>query len=565
MPLGPGTPAQSFPPLGPPPPSQPFAPAGARPHSPSQPLSPVSGRSHSATQPPSHSTSQAVPLGPTGSSPSNPIPLMPPAGGLGPPPPSGPISPVGGRSHSATQPPPTRTHSTTQPPPLGAPPPSQPFGAAQRQGTPAQSMPPITTDQTHLGIPSAPQGKAAPWAPQPAQPTVELGPPGQMPGAGDELVAMSAPIAPIGPMGPGGAYPSGPAQAGLVALVRRAFRLRVEPADVQPDEAKALEVAGIHDPHHRAFLAWRRSVLLVSAALFAPLALFRLIEVLRMGAMPGALQALQLLPSLAEGAFCALLWMQLRNWTRWQAQRRLLLLGWAGAFLVPFVVFLYPVDGAVPAPSGSGSGDFAFLLNSAYALQAMLVVGPKVLSLMPGVMRASLVTKLLFSGSPAPGWLVVLSAPIAALLIFLVFLVPYQITGSGYFILALAGLIGAQFVLGRAALRLARPSTQLDALSLIARVRPSYLGALGFGALFAIIALSRLSSAVHLGGLSVLVALLSFGSSALMLSLVGADLVVSNMEGARSISVDAQAAVAETQQRLTTFVRESTPGTNVMR
>jgi hypothetical protein len=37
------------------------------------------------------------------------------------------------------------------------------------------------------------------------------------------------------------------------------------------------------------------------------------------------------------------------------------------------------------------------------------------------------------------------------------------------------------------------------------------------------------------------------------------------MENARTVSVDAHAAIAETQQRLTTFARESTPGTNVLK
>jgi hypothetical protein len=176
-----------------------------------------------------------------------------------------------------------------------------------------------------------------------------------------------------------------------------------------------------------------------------------------------------------------------------------------------------------------------------------------------------MVSKLLFPGSPAPGWLVVVGAPIYALLVYVVFIVPYQLTGSGYFVLALVGIIGAQFLLSRSGFHLARPSTQLDALSLIARVRTGYLAALGFGAVFAIIALSRMAAIIHLDGLSVLNALLSFETNVLVLTLIGADLVISNMEGARTISVDAHAAIAETQQRLSTFVRESTPGTNVLR
>jgi hypothetical protein len=267
-----------------------------------------------------------------------------------------------------------------------------------------------------------------------------------------------------------------------------------------------------------------------------------------------------------------LLWLQLRNWTRWQAQRRLLLLGWLAAFAAPFVVFLYPADGAASPPSGAelAGGDAAVAavaltmslsLNMVYTLHAMLVLGAKAIALPAGLLRAATVSKLLFPGSAAPGWLVVLGAPIAALLAFVMLVVPYQLTGSGYFVLAILGVVGALFLLGRAGLRLARPSTPVDALSLVVRTRAGFLMALGVGLVFAVVAMTRM----QLGGLTAINALVGLGANLLVVTLVAADLVIANLEASRNVSVDAQAAVAESQQRLATFARESTPGTNVLR
>ncbi len=589
------TPAQSFPPLGPPPATQPYAPAGPLPATRSQPISqPPSMRSHSSTQQPlpgrSHSSTQPPPLGP--------------------PPMSQPFAPAT-RSHSSTQPPPlgppprsqpfapaTRSHSSSQPPPLGPPPMSQPFAPARSHSSsqppplgppPSQVFSPAAFQQqqgapTHLGIPAAPQGHSNASWPQPNPPGTPVSP-----GLAAELSGV-APLSAeaammVGPHGfapPQGAPFAGPppgapgaaallsSHGGLSTSLRRAFRLRIDPAEVLPSEASALEAAGIHDPHHRAFLAWRRSVLLVAALFFVPLTLLRLIGALGGDGVPGHIRALQLLPALAEGGFCALMWMQLSSWTRWQAQRRLLLLGWIACFLAPFAVFLYPIDGAIVTPSGSelaggsaAAATLALSINSLYALQAFLVLGPKAIALMPGLVRSSIVAKLLFPGSAAPGWLVVMATPIYALIVYLVMVIPYQLSGSGYFVLAMVGILGSLAMLGRVGYRLARPTTHLDAASLVSRARAGYLMALAAGGLFAVVALFRLTSIFGFDALTAINALVSLGANVLVFSLVGADLVISNMENARTVSVDAHAAIAESQQRLSTFARESTPGTNV--
>jgi hypothetical protein len=533
-----------------------------------QPIPGAPSRSQPVTQPPSlrsHSSTQPPPPG-----------APPPSGTFslaGPPPGATPS-----RSQPAMQPPGLRSHSSTQPPPLGAPPPSQPFAPAMRPppsqpfapAGPPPGQPPLgPSAATHLGIPAAPTG--ASWGPNAAanesSVVAQLPPGGMGMGAPGSLAAELSGARPLpdGPPSmpsgihphlqmPGGETPppAAPAtplfgpQGGLPAALRRAFSLRIDPADVSTVEGNVLSTAGIHDPHYRAFLVWRRSVLLVAALLFLPLALFHLVDALG-SEMPASLKALHVLPAIAEGALCAFLWSQQRSWTRWQVQRRPLLLAWVACSLAPFAVFLYPAGGSVN--------------NVVYALQAILVLGPLAAALMPGVMRAALAAKLLFPGTATPGWLVVIASPISAIFAFLVLVVPYQVTGSGYFLLAMIGLIGGQLLLGRAGYHLARPSTQLDAVSALGRARTSYLAAIGVGLLFMVIGLIRM----EIDAVSLLALLLTIEANILMVTLLAADLTIANLENARTISVDAHAAVAETGQRLAVFARESTPGTNVLK
>ena len=49
------------------------------------------------------------------------------------------------------------------------------------------------------------------------------------------------------------------------------------------------------------------------------------------------------------------------------------------------------------------------------------------ISLMPGLIRASIVSKLLFPGTSAPGFLMILAAPLYALFAYVIILLPYQI------------------------------------------------------------------------------------------------------------------------------------------
>ncbi|MEZ4360860.1 MAG: hypothetical protein R3B48_11825 [Kofleriaceae bacterium] len=359
---------------------------------------------------------------------------------------------------------------------------------------------------------------------------------------------LSQPLT-LGPGASAARSMSAPA-GGFLILLRRALGLRVEPGGALPTEQAALELTNLADPHVQAFLAWRRAVLLCSAIAMIPLVLLRLIEVLSADGMPGALTAVHLLAVLAEGAFCGLLWMQLPRWTRWQAQRRTLQLGWLAMMAAPLVAYLVPVGSVVSGPAGPA-------LGLGYSLYALLVLGPRVLAILPGLVRGSIVAKLLIPGTPAPGWLIAGSGPLTGVLIYLVFLVPFQVTGSGYFVIAMLALLGAQLPILRVGQRLARPTTHLEAATAVARARTTHGLAAGIGGLVALIAFARMTSDLHLSGLVVFDALLALAVHTLLATLIGADLLMSSLMRGDAISIDAQAAIQESEQRLATFARES--------
>src|SRR3954471_17509127 len=66
----------------------------------------------------------------------------------------------------------------------------------------------------------------------------------------------------------------------LIVSLKRAFRLHILNEDVLPQERSHLETEAGHitDPDQQAFLAWRRSVLLMVAVMLIPLTVSRFLE-----------------------------------------------------------------------------------------------------------------------------------------------------------------------------------------------------------------------------------------------------------------------------------------------
>lgn len=332
----------------------------------------------------------------------------------------------------------------------------------------------------------------------------------------------------------------------LKISARRAFRLRIQPSEVLPEEREALAAASppIVDENLQAFLAWRRSVIFLVATILTVLSIMGLVDSLGGDKVPSSVRFVKLVPTLAEVAFCAICWLSLREWTHWRRQRKRLLLGWLLFMLAPFLVFVYPLD-----LGGSGATH-----GFAFALIALFELGPKVISLMPGLIRSATVIKLLFPGASAPAWFVVMCAPIYALIAYALLVIPYQLTGSGWFILGVILLVIAQGLVARSGLALAKPVTQDEALVQIRRVRRLYVVLIATSGVSIVVGLGMLASLLHLAWTTVAIMLLQFAGSVMILTTIGADLVMANLDLVRGSTEGKQPLAEETELQLATFI-----------
>jgi hypothetical protein len=327
--------------------------------------------------------------------------------------------------------------------------------------------------------------------------------------------------------------------------LRRAFRLHIRTEEVLPQERATLEeeAAHIRNPEHQAFLAWRRSVLLLVAIMFVPLTVFRVIETFDGPNIPHLGRAFQLLPAFAEGLFCLVAFAQLRNWAQWKYQRRKLFVAWVIYFIAPFLVYSYPfrlafdnyiaaageVQKILNVPFKVSKADYHYFVGMVFGMQALLVLGPKVISLMPGMIRASIVSKLQFPGATAPGWLMMLAAPFYALFAYIIVLLPYQITGSWQFVLGNVGVMTAQIFIGISGRRLTVPLTVEDSYHRIHKTWLAYIGILVVSAGFMVYGLHDVIRELGLGPERVITGVLSFASNVLLDTLIGADAIIAAM------------------------------------
>ncbi|HUS65670.1 MAG TPA: hypothetical protein VMZ28_14065 [Kofleriaceae bacterium] len=338
--------------------------------------------------------------------------------------------------------------------------------------------------------------------------------------------------------------PMRPSGAGIGVAFRRAFRMRIDPSEVTQHEREKLEAAGVRIPAVQAFLAWRRSLLTVVILGLIPAVVLEIAGMAGDSDLPDTLKTLNILGVSVNVLFVVILVTQLGRWTQWRKQRRTLTVAWLIYFLAPFVIWLYPIklafeeQIAVLGQQAAATGDPAqaalatvmgSVLGLGAALVAMMQLAPKAVSIMPGILRGAITSKLLFPGASGPGWLVLLMAPIYAILMYVVLMLPYQLTGSGYFVAAMVGLIGAQLWMGRMGYRLARPESFDEALALVRRVRAGYLLLNLAGLAFIAAGMWTLVKTLDLAKLSVVHTLFSFLVNVLLLTLIATDNIVANL------------------------------------
>jgi hypothetical protein len=329
--------------------------------------------------------------------------------------------------------------------------------------------------------------------------------------------------------------------------LRRAYRLDIKTDEVLPAERAHLEAQASHirNPEHQAFLAWRRSVLLLVAMMFVPLTISRFLETWHGLKVPGTGRIFTFFPVIAEAAFCIVMFDQLRNWAQWKRQRKVLFVAWCIYFIAPFAMYLYPYREAYDGTAGYymaramlasdalpfkfTPGRFHMIVGMRFGIAALLLLGPKIISLMPGLIRAAIVTKLQFPGTTAPGWLMMLAAPLYALFAYIIVLLPYQITGSWQFLAGNAGILLAQVFIGTAGRRLTVPMTTDDANHRIHKSWLAYIGIIVVSAGFMVYGVADFIHEMQLGAWSVVSGILTVVSNVLLDTLIGTDAIITGM------------------------------------
>ena len=351
-----------------------------------------------------------------------------------------------------------------------------------------------------------------------------------------------------------------------VLSLRRAFRLRIEPDEVLDDERAAMIAARppITDATQQAFMAWRRSVLFMAALLMIAVVIFDLVSTIEIvndtadapGALKGffeGLEAISIVLFVVEVGFVLTLWTQVRRWTSWRRQARTLAVVWIVWFLTPFLAFLYPIASAIDYGELGGEGLRAAQMSvgaivGAAALASLL---PRVISLLQGLLRAALATKTLFPGASAPGWLLVIVAPLYLVIFYVVVLLPYQLTQSGLVLAGMVLVLVAKASLVRAGLRLARPMSAEVARRATSRTLGIWMSFLICG--IGCIAAGLWDLLAHVPALTVIHTAISAAANILLLTLITTDALITSIDRAHGVTADERRFADETRGQVAAF------------
>jgi len=259
-----------------------------------------------------------------------------------------------------------------------------------------------------------------------------------------------------------------------------------------------------------------------------------------------------------ETGFAVFLWTQVGRWTAWKRQARALSWAWLIYFLTPFLVFLYPL--AAEYDFGEVTGEprqqMQVLVGFAIGAQALVSLAPKVISLLQGLIRASIATKTLFPGASAPGWLMVIAAPLYMIIFYIFVLLPYHFTGSGFVVVGMFLVIAAKGTLVRAGLGLTKPmpdDAARTATSKALRLRMTLLlggAACIVGGLWGLVSKASALTMVNFA--------LSIGSNILVLTLIATDALITALDRARGTTPEERRLADEAAAEVAAFTAAGT-------
>lgn len=151
---------------------------------------------------------------------------------------------------------------------------------------------------------------------------------------------------------------------------------------------------------------------------------------------------------LAQIVGTVLVWYAAKRWRRLTSSKRLARWGWLVVFVTPFVLSALPVTEMLDwdGVEESQREQIKMTLGVMFALGYFMLVGPKAISLFPGIMRSSMTLKTLLPESSAPGWAAVLAAPLYAIFMIMVASTVIQIQGSPSLLFGIIFLMAAPLV-----------------------------------------------------------------------------------------------------------------------
>ena len=315
--------------------------------------------------------------------------------------------------------------------------------------------------------------------------------------------------------------------------LKRTFSGSVDPGDALLDDERAPAASDAGSVAYRQLLLWRRSVLFVGFLCLVPTVAVQTVRSVialddpQLGPYAGFLFIVVLL----NAAFVFGVYRACTTWDLPKLSRRTLFWFWLLGFLAPFLVALYPIRSL----AGGGTQQQLILVGMLGGLSFLFELAPKALALMPGLLRAAVTTKLLFPGSTTPGALIAVAAPLYGLIVYVVLVIPYQMSGSPLMLFAMLGFVGAPFFLWRGRDKLLAPTGIDQAKTAVAATRVAYLVCNLGGGLFLLIGLIDLFGDLSFNVLDALLLVVGTLANTLVLGVVAVDAVLGAMARSRAL------------------------------
>jgi hypothetical protein len=231
----------------------------------------------------------------------------------------------------------------------------------------------------------------------------------------------------------------------------RALTWNLQSLTVSERERARLEAAGIETEGIQRYAVWRRSTLYLVAVPTSISAILATLDIIQKSDenLSHVGEMLTLLNTVVLYAMPVTALAAARTWTRLRRSNRLLVWGWAIAFLPPFFLALLPIDwwfDAVPPEQQSAQRVKLAVLDMINGVYFVCTLLPTALSLLPGLIRGCLRVKTLLPGSIVPGWFLVAGAPFSVLLWLVALIALNHLAGNPLLIAGVLLYIGAPLV-----------------------------------------------------------------------------------------------------------------------